>query len=722
MKKLLIALVAFTLVVSCKKDEPSQTITKNEVLQFSELDVPSTFKFETKQTIQLDLSVTNSGFTKKFKIKIYDKMPSVGGNLIYSGFTTNNKLQGSFICPAFLTTVYVVKEDPSGSSSFEKADITSRSITHSFGKMANKGKANTPSPNCSSGCDVSYNNHSSNVTINGNDPGTVFCFTGSFNGNINVNKGGVTIRICGNANAQNINLNSGSNLELTDGATLTVNNLNINSSSGTITIYNANLNITNNFSPNGEVINNGIITVSKAYNINGQGKLINNGTITITDHFNNNKDLVNNGSIVVGKNCNVNGGSSTINNCSFQIGLDLRVSNPILNNGLINIIGDLILNSSTLTMNNGAMVNAANATINSNVTGTGTTSLVKIAGNTTINGGGSLNGNLEYCDANGIETNTGTINAPATLACAVYIPVTSCNSMGNGTVQVSDADNDGVADANDLFPNDPDRAGEIYFPGSNVYGTLAYEDLWPGLGDYDFNDLVVDYRIRLITNASNNVKDVEYSYSVRAIGGSLRNGFGFQLDVPANAVQSVSGTRNFTNSLTFNANGTEAGQTKAVIIAFDNAYELFPSTGTQTINTILGETTYPLDTGDLVITFTNSQTIAALGSLPFNPFMYIGQNRGKEVHLSGKVPTDLVNTSFFGTAEDDSNPALERYYVNENNLPWALNFAESFRYPAEKKDIVQTYNFFVPWAQSSGSSSSNWYLDLPGYIDQVNVY
>lgn len=721
MKKLLLAILAIAFVASCKKDEPQTTVVKT-VSTFSDLEVPSTFRFETKQTVQLDLSVTNAGFTKKFKIKIYDKMPSVGGNLIYSGFTTNNKLQSAFNCPAFLSEVYVVKEDPTGSSSFEKANISSGSIVHSFGKKANKNKANTPSPDCSLGCDVTYNNHSSNVTINGNNPGNVFCFTGSFNGNINVNKGGVTIRICGNATAQNISLNSGSSLELTDGATLTVNNLNINSNTGTITVYNATLNITNTFSPSGEIINNGIITVSKAYNINGQGELLNNGTINITDHFNNNNDLINNGSIVVGKNCNINGGSSTINNCSLEIGQDLKISNPILNNGLIDVADKITLNSSTLTMNNGAMVNAASATINSNITGTGTTSLVKIAGNTTINGGGSLNGNLEYCDANGIETNTGSINAPATLACAVFIATTSCNSLGNGTAQVLDADNDGIADANDLFPNDPDRAGEIYFPGSNVYGTLAYEDLWPGLGDYDFNDLVVDYRIRLITNASNEVKDVEYSYSVRAIGGSLRNGFGFQLDVPSNTVQSVSGTKNFTNSLTFNANGTEAGQSKAVIIAFDNAYELFPSTGTQTVNTILGETTYPLDTGDLVVTFTNSQAIASLGNLPFNPFMYIGQNRGKEVHLSGSAPTDLVNTSFFGTAEDDSNPANERYYVNENNLPWALSFAQSFRYPAEKKDIVQTYNFFVSWAQSSGSSSTNWYLDLPGYIDPAKIY
>jgi hypothetical protein len=35
---------------------------------------------------------------------------------------------------------------------------------------------------------------------------------------------------------------------------------------------------------------------------------------------------------------------------------------------------------------------------------------------------------------------------------------------------------------------------------SFIYGTLAYEDLWPSKGDYDFNDLVVDYDFNIVKN------------------------------------------------------------------------------------------------------------------------------------------------------------------------------------------------------------------------------
>lgn len=722
MKKICIALTAVIMVVSCKKDDPSPTVSNNDVSTYSELEVPNTFKFETNQKVQLDLSVTNSGFSNKFKIKIYDKMPSVGGNLIYSGFTNNNKLLSEFTCPAFLSTVYLVKEDPTGSSSFEMVDITSGSIIHSFGKKSSNGKMNSVSPDCNNGCDINYNNFSGNLNINGNDPGTVFCFTGTFNGSINANKTGVTLRFCNaNATAGNINLSSNSGIELTDGSSMTVTNFNINSQTSSLTIYDASLTVVNNFSTSAQVVNNGTMNLN-TYNINSQGSLQNNGIVNISNNLNNNKNITNNGTIAITNKLTLNGSSSTVNNCSITIGTDFDVNSGLTNSGLIDVNDKLTLNSNTITMIDGAMINAARATINSTINGTGTTSLIKVAGNTTINGGGSLNGNLEYCDADGVETNNGSINSPATLACSAYIPTTGCNALGNGTPQVTDSDNDGVADANDLFPNDADRAGEVYYPGSNIYGTVAFEDLWPGLGDYDFNDLVVDYRIRLITDASNNVKDIEYRYSLRAIGGSLRNGFGFQLDVPAGAVQSVTGSKSFNNALSFNSNGTEAGQTKAVIMVFDDGFGLFPSTGTQTVNTNLNETVYPNDTNDVVVTFGSGQTIASLGSLPLNPFMYIGQDRGKEVHLSGQEPTDLVNVGFFGTGEDDSNPGADRFYVNENNLPWALNFAQSFRYPSEKKDIVQTYNFFVTWAQSSGSSSTNWYLDLPGYIEQANIY
>jgi LruC domain-containing protein len=71
---------------------------------------------------------------------------------------------------------------------------------------------------------------------------------------------------------------------------------------------------------------------------------------------------------------------------------------------------------------------------------------------------------------------------------------------------------------------------------------LAFEDNWPSKGDYDFNDVVVDYNINTVTNAQNQVVEVIGEFTLRASGATYNNGFGFQLDnIAPNKVTSVTG-------------------------------------------------------------------------------------------------------------------------------------------------------------------------------------
>ncbi|MEO6150835.1 MAG: LruC domain-containing protein, partial [Mucilaginibacter sp.] len=57
-----------------------------------------------------------------------------------------------------------------------------------------------------------------------------------------------------------------------------------------------------------------------------------------------------------------------------------------------------------------------------------------------------------------------------------------------------DQDGDGVNDDQDEYPKDPERAYTSYFPSKDAYAQVAFEDNWPAKGDYDLNDLVIDYR------------------------------------------------------------------------------------------------------------------------------------------------------------------------------------------------------------------------------------
>lgn len=300
--------------------------------------------------------------------------------------------------------------------------------------------------------------------------------------------------------------------------------------------------------------------------------------------------------------------------------------------------------------------------------------------------------------------------------------VMNCNGSTCSAV-VIDTDGDGVADTEDDYPNDPTRAFNNYFPGKGVFGTLAYEDLWPSKGDYDFNDVVIIYNTNLVTNAQNKVVEIKTKYKITAVGASFRNGFAFQLDnVLPSQIASVSGQVISKNYINLNSNGTEAGQSKAVIVAWDDTEPLLHRAGGSFFNTMPNGKVGTSDTAFIHVLFTTALPLATVGQPPFNPFLIKNGVRSVEIHLPDYVPTDLMDTSLFGTSDDRSNPALGRYYKSANNLPWGLHIPIVLEHMLEYTDITQGYLHFAEWAQSSGVMYSDWYLNLPGYRDASKIW
>ena len=99
---------------------------------------------------------------------------------------------------------------------------------------------------------------------------------------------------------------------------------------------------------------------------------------------------------------------------------------------------------------------------------------------------------------------------------------------------------------------------------------------------------------------------------------------------------------------------------------------------------------------------------------PFNPFIFVNGERGREIHLSDKAPTSLVNSSFLGQGEDDSDGGSNRYYKTSGKLPWAIHTTTSFKVPKNGKAINRGYNKFNDWAESGGASFSNWHTNESG--------
>jgi LruC domain-containing protein len=313
----------------------------------------------------------------------------------------------------------------------------------------------------------------------------------------------------------------------------------------------------------------------------------------------------------------------------------------------------------------------------------------------------------------------------------LVIPGTYWSNPSNNCLPqalIVDADNDGVQDSDDAYPNDAARAYNNVFPSSG-YSTLMFEDLWPSLGDYDFNDYVVDYKINRVTNAANNVVEIKAEFVSRAAGASRPNGFAFSFDgLSGSRITSVSGNKIFTpNPHTFDANGTEAGQTDAHFVVVSNIFKvLIPQGGgSGGVNTNPTAVRVPNDTTRMTISFnttTNTTNLSEVTLAKFNPYLIVNQTRGTEIHLADKTPSSLVNSALLGTADDNSNAGSNRFYKTKNNLPWAINVTSSIPYMKETIDFTKGYNNFIDWSVSNGTTNTDWYLNLSNFRDNNNLY
>jgi LruC domain-containing protein len=288
----------------------------------------------------------------------------------------------------------------------------------------------------------------------------------------------------------------------------------------------------------------------------------------------------------------------------------------------------------------------------------------------------------------------------------------------------TDSDQDGISNPFDSYPEDPTKAFNTYYPSKDNFGTLAFEDLWPSVGDYDFNDLVVNYNFNQITNGQNKVVQIQLRATLMAMGASYKNGFGIQLPVSPGLIASVTGTDIKETHIVQNSNGTEAGQSKATIIIFDNGYNLLPYPGMPSlgVNTTPGATYVTPRELNITINLTTPVILSSMGLPPYNPFMIINLVREKEVHLIDNPPTDLADKTFLGTSNDDSRPESGRYYVTKNNLPFAIDISSNFDYPVEKVQVSDAYLKFISWGESSGNQYYDWFQPKTNYRNTTVIY
>jgi LruC domain-containing protein len=289
-----------------------------------------------------------------------------------------------------------------------------------------------------------------------------------------------------------------------------------------------------------------------------------------------------------------------------------------------------------------------------------------------------------------------------------------------------DEDGDGISDIFDDFPQDPDKA---FHTNNYSNSTLVFEDLWPQKGDYDFNDMVMDYNIFFHKNVEGEITNLITEFELRAVGASFNNGFVVEFPFSSSNIASMT-IIDGSDPLSYSEVVSnpifdpvlQAGD-KAVIKYINNTFDFIPANGDNYINTQADVSFIEPVKIALNIEFNTPEDMTTWQwDIPFNPYIIVRGETNTEVHLADYPPTNLDIQDQLGLVDDSSVINQNRFYKTLNNHPWALNIAEGWDYPFENKKINQAYLKFQNWAESSGSAYPDWYLNLPGYRNDELIY
>jgi LruC domain-containing protein len=234
-------------------------------------------------------------------------------------------------------------------------------------------------------------------------------------------------------------------------------------------------------------------------------------------------------------------------------------------------------------------------------------------------------------------------------------------------------------------------------------GVYAFEDLWPAQGDYDMNDVVVDFKHEREMTRNNTNENFKTIYQT------------FYLTTYQNYVTLVSGlalklnTKKKPTSIVMKkiASGSDDEET----VTFENDGSIYYLTND--VKAELG-TTYILE-----LFYKDGVGNNDLASV--EPFIFRKEANDQEweVHIPYEAPTAKMDFSYFGKGDDASKVNDNIFFVRSGNYPFAFYLAgvniDAFKDTIllranESKMIDKLYPDFLDWSLSKGTEKPQWYL------------
>ena len=243
--------------------------------------------------------------------------------------------------------------------------------------------------------------------------------------------------------------------------------------------------------------------------------------------------------------------------------------------------------------------------------------------------------------------------------------------------------------------------GTIFYPSQTGYYIASYEDYFPYRGDYDFNDLVVGYRVATALNADGNIHTISGEGYLIARGAGYNHDWRLRIAMPTSSSGSAE-LKLFMPGEVNIANGYPLIQNVMGDIdlnLFPNTRQLWIDTSYEGVNTLDEQSIVKGHRFSFTVTLDAPIPLSSLDNAPFDPYLFVHDTR-YEIHLKGKSST--LPYSRNSERGQDS-------FTDDNNYPFAQIFPETWMVPIERTDLGEAYPEFINFITSGNSQNIKWY-------------
>ncbi len=246
------------------------------------------------------------------------------------------------------------------------------------------------------------------------------------------------------------------------------------------------------------------------------------------------------------------------------------------------------------------------------------------------------------------------------------------------------------------------------FVSEDGWATLAYEDLYPNIGDGDYNDMVVRYSVEENYNADNQLETVTLKFDPLARGAGYNHSFSLSLDGELDKSKNVSTITNeaFVGDALISVNYTDGGSYDRTFNNYDKEDDI--SVFNNTLSVLSGYANVSDDAADVEAKYITTVNITLA-----NPELNLWSDRGADALLWYRPFLHVMNTSNdIDLSVINPNDGM----IDENGNPFGLFVPFDWQWPLERVNIEQAYPDFSSYVEAlsdgepADSFAEQWYL------------